>query len=139
MTQKATNNVPTWYKDTENKYHTILTDDIDSLLSCAILKEVMGWNVEEIFLLKKKVKGHEGQEEKQRTPHSQKELALIWHCTKANASIITSQDFQILITKTKNLLIQILWKISQDKITQRNMQGQQYYYFGHCTVYKKKV
>ena len=52
MTQKATNNVPTWYKDTENKYHTILTDDIDSLLSCTILKEVMGWEIKEVFLLR---------------------------------------------------------------------------------------
>ena len=51
-TQKATNNVPTWYKDTENKYHTILTDDIDSLLSCTILKEVMGWEIKEVFLLR---------------------------------------------------------------------------------------
>ena len=62
MMKNQTKNIPTWYKDTTNKYHAILTDDIDSLLSCAILKQVMGWNVEEIFLLKKKVKGHEGQD-----------------------------------------------------------------------------
>lgn len=141
MTKKATNNVPTWYKDKTNKYHTILTDDIDSLLSCAILKQIMGWSVEEIFLLKKKVKGHEGQDLKGKTKNATQSegIASIWHCTKANVSIIISQDFQILITKTKNLLIQILWRISHDKIIQRNMQGQQYYYFGHCTVYKKKV
>ena len=128
MKKNQTKNLPTWYKDTTNKYHAILTDDIDSLLSCAILKQVMGWNVEEIFLLKKKVKGHEGQE-----------LALIWHFTKANVSIIISHAFQILITKTKNLSIQILWRISHDKIIQRNMQDRQYYYFGHYMIYKKKV
>ncbi|WP_373105908.1 hypothetical protein [Anaerostipes hadrus] len=70
MTKKATNNVPTWYKDKTNKYHTILTDDIDSLLSCAILKQIMGWSVEEIFLLKKKVKGHEGQDLKGKTKNA---------------------------------------------------------------------
>ena len=70
MKKNQTKNLPTWYKDTTNKYHAILTDDIDSLLSCAILKQVMGWNVEEIFLLKKKVKGHEGQDLKGKTKNA---------------------------------------------------------------------
>ena len=67
MKKNQTKNLPTWYKDTTKKYHTILTDDIDSLLSCAILKQVMGWNVEEIFLFKKKEKKHEGQNDKSKT------------------------------------------------------------------------
>ncbi|MGN0416375.1 hypothetical protein [Anaerostipes faecalis] len=67
---KAINNVPAWYTDQTNNYHLILTDDIDSLLSCAILKQVMGWNVEEIFLLKKNVKGHEGQDIKGKTKNA---------------------------------------------------------------------
>ena len=70
MKKNQTKNLPTWYKDKTNKYHTILTDDIDSLLSCAILKQAMGWNVEEIFLLKKKVKGHEGQDLKGKTKNA---------------------------------------------------------------------
>lgn len=52
MEKNQIKNLPTWYNDKTNKYHTILTDDIDSLLSCAILKQVMGWNIEEVFLLK---------------------------------------------------------------------------------------
>ena len=52
MTKKAINNLPKWYNDKTNKYHTILTDDIDSLLSCTILKEVMGWDIKEVFLLR---------------------------------------------------------------------------------------
>lgn len=45
--------LPEWYKDRTNKYHTILTDDLDSLLSCTILEHEMGWSIEEIFLFKK--------------------------------------------------------------------------------------
>lgn len=59
--------LPEWYKDKTNKYHTILTDDLDSLLSCTILEHEMGWNIEEIFLFKKSVKGHEGQDLKGKT------------------------------------------------------------------------
>lgn len=43
--------LPQWYKDTK-KYDLILTDDIDSLLSCAILKNVKGWNIEYVMLFK---------------------------------------------------------------------------------------
>lgn len=38
--------------DGTDKYGLILTDDIDSLLSCAILKSVKNWDIEQIFLFK---------------------------------------------------------------------------------------
>ncbi|GLC78311.1 hypothetical protein [Lacrimispora brassicae] len=38
--------------DGTNKYGLILTDDLDSLLSCAILKSVKDWNIEQVFLFK---------------------------------------------------------------------------------------
>ncbi len=42
---------PQWYKDNSD-YGLILTDDIDSLLGCSILKAVKGWNIEQIMLFK---------------------------------------------------------------------------------------
>lgn len=44
-------NIPQWYKDTKD-YELILTDDIDSLLSCAILEHVKGWHIEQTMLFK---------------------------------------------------------------------------------------
>lgn len=38
--------------DSKKNYGLILTDDIDSLLSCAILKKVRNWDIEQIFLFK---------------------------------------------------------------------------------------
>lgn len=38
--------------DGDNEYGLILTDDLDSLLSCAILKSVKGWNVEQCMIFK---------------------------------------------------------------------------------------
>ncbi len=38
--------------DSKEKYGLILTDDIDSLLGCAILKQVKDWDIEQIFLFK---------------------------------------------------------------------------------------
>lgn len=43
--------LPKWYEGNE-KYDLILTDDIDSLLSCAILKKVKQWSIEQVFLFK---------------------------------------------------------------------------------------
>ncbi|WP_455718690.1 hypothetical protein, partial [Anaerosporobacter sp.] len=43
--------LPKWYEDNK-KYDLILTDDIDSLLSCAILKKVKQWEIEQVFLFK---------------------------------------------------------------------------------------
>ena len=43
--------LPQWYTSNE-KFDLILTDDIDSLLSCAILKQVKNWNIEQVFLFK---------------------------------------------------------------------------------------
>ena len=36
--------LPQWYKDTK-QYDLILTDDIDSLMSCAILELIKGWEI----------------------------------------------------------------------------------------------
>ena len=38
--------------DNTYEYGLILTDDLDSLLGCAILKAVKGWNIEQIMLFK---------------------------------------------------------------------------------------
>ena len=38
--------------DGSDEYGLILTDDIDSLLSCSILKQKKNWNVEQILLFK---------------------------------------------------------------------------------------
>ena len=38
--------------DGTDKYGLILTDDLDSLLGCAIIKAIKGWNVEQVFLFK---------------------------------------------------------------------------------------
>ena len=43
--------LPQWYNDT-TEYGLTLTDDIDSLLGCAILKAVKGWDIEQIMLFK---------------------------------------------------------------------------------------
>lgn len=38
--------------DGSDEYGLILTDDLDSLLSCAILKQVKGWDVEQVMIFK---------------------------------------------------------------------------------------
>lgn len=38
--------------DSTDEYGLILTDDLDSLLSCAILKYVKGWNIEQAYIFK---------------------------------------------------------------------------------------
>lgn len=38
--------------DSTDEYGLILTDDLDSLLSCAILKNVKGWNIEQAYIFK---------------------------------------------------------------------------------------
>lgn len=38
--------------DSNEKYGLVLTDDIDSLLGCSILKQIKGWDIEQIFLFK---------------------------------------------------------------------------------------
>ncbi|WP_143452678.1 hypothetical protein [Konateibacter massiliensis] len=38
--------------DSVDKYGLILTDDLDSLLGCAILKAVKDWDIEQVFLFK---------------------------------------------------------------------------------------
>ena len=43
--------LPQWYKDNK-QYDLILTDDIDSLLACAILKKVKDWDIEYVMLFK---------------------------------------------------------------------------------------
>ena len=42
--------LPQWYKDTKSKYSLILTDDLDSLFGCAILKAQMNWDIKEVML-----------------------------------------------------------------------------------------
>ena len=51
MKAEYLNLIPDWYKDTK-KYDLILSDDIDSLLGCAILKHIKGWNIEYAMLFK---------------------------------------------------------------------------------------
>ena len=63
--------LPQWYKDTENKYGLILTDDIDSLLGCAILKAKMNWNIQEVMLFNAK--------------HNS-EISIDWHGVADNAT-----------------------------------------------------
>lgn len=43
--------LPQWYKDTK-QYDLILTDDIDSLMSCAILSLIKGWEIKYCMLFK---------------------------------------------------------------------------------------
>lgn len=38
--------------DSTDEYGLILTDDLDSLLSCAILKHVKGWSIEQAYIFK---------------------------------------------------------------------------------------
>lgn len=51
MDKEYKQQLPTWYNSKE-KYDLILTDDIDSLLSCAILKEIKQWEIEQVLLFK---------------------------------------------------------------------------------------
>ena len=63
--------LPQWYKDTENKYGLILTDDIDSLLGCAILKAKMNWDIEQVMLFNAK---------------KNSEISVDWHGVADNAT-----------------------------------------------------
>ena len=63
--------IPQWYKDTENKYGLILTDDIDSLLGCAILKAKMNWDIEQVMLFNAK---------------KNSEISVDWHGVADNAT-----------------------------------------------------
>lgn len=51
MKEEYEKKLPQWYKDTK-KYDLILSDDIDSLLSCAILSKLKGWEIEYLMLFK---------------------------------------------------------------------------------------
>ncbi len=44
--------VPDWVYNKEGKYDLLLTDDLDSLMGCAILKSVMGWDIQQVMLFK---------------------------------------------------------------------------------------
>lgn len=41
MRSDLKNNLPTWYKDEESYYDLVLSDDMDSLVACSILREYM--------------------------------------------------------------------------------------------------
>lgn len=41
-------NIPQWFEE-QTKLDLVLSDDIDSLLSCALLKKVKGWNVKYFY------------------------------------------------------------------------------------------
>lgn len=46
MNQKYTKNLPQWYKNSERSYDTVLSDDIDGLVTTSILHSVMpNWKV----------------------------------------------------------------------------------------------
>lgn len=51
MKERYLEQLPQWYKEKED-CDLILTDDIDSLLSCAILEHVKGWHIEQVMLFK---------------------------------------------------------------------------------------
>lgn len=51
MKERYKDKLSQWYKE-EKQYDLILTDDIDSLLGCAILSHYKGWNIEQIMLFK---------------------------------------------------------------------------------------
>lgn len=63
--------LPQWYKDTENQYGLVLTDDIDSLFSCAILKAKMNWDIEQVMLFNAK---------------KNSEISVDWHGVADNAT-----------------------------------------------------
>lgn len=63
--------LPQWYKDTKNKYSLILTDDLDSLFSCAILKAKMDWDIEQVMLFNAK---------------QNSEISVDWHGVAENAT-----------------------------------------------------
>lgn len=63
--------IPQWYKDIENKYGLILTDDLDALLSCAILKSQMNWDIEQVMLFNAK---------------KNSEISVDWHGVADNAT-----------------------------------------------------
>lgn len=63
--------LPQWYKDTENKYGLVLTDDVDSLLGCAILKAKMNWNIQEVMLF---------------NARQNSEISVDWHGIAENAT-----------------------------------------------------
>ena len=45
---KFRDDIPQWYKDTDNR-KLILTDDIDSFLSCMLLKHIKNWEISFFF------------------------------------------------------------------------------------------
>lgn len=51
MKAEYKNKLPKWYNDNK-QYDLILTDDIDSLMSCAILKFLKNWSIENVMLFK---------------------------------------------------------------------------------------
>ena len=63
--------LPQWYKDTENQYGLVLTDDLDSLFSCAILKAKMNWDIEQVMLFNAK---------------QNSEISVDWHGVAENAT-----------------------------------------------------
>ena len=44
--------IPDWVYDKTGSYDLLLTDDLDSLMGCAILKAVMGWDIQQVMLFK---------------------------------------------------------------------------------------
>ena len=63
--------IPQWYKDKENQYGLILTDDVDSLFSCAILKAKMNWDIEQVMLF---------------NTNQNSEISIDWHGIAENAT-----------------------------------------------------
>ena len=48
MKEKYLKKVPTWYNSNE-KFETVLSDDVDGLISTSLLKHVKNWNVEYFY------------------------------------------------------------------------------------------
>ena len=52
MRKEIKEQLPQWYKSND-EYGLILTDDIDSLLSCSIIQSAHpNWNIEQIMIFK---------------------------------------------------------------------------------------
>lgn len=49
MNTQYKNKLPKWYTSEVTQYDTILSDDIDSLASCMVIKQAKNWNIEYFY------------------------------------------------------------------------------------------
>ena len=51
MKSKIKEMFPEWCSDDKKKYELILTDDIDSLVSCALLNKIKGYKINYFYFI----------------------------------------------------------------------------------------